>query len=259
MSDIGIIRAGAHALTHLEVSGYTVGEIRDPRSVPVVLDGLGKKWFSRYLSSVYNDLTSENSLWITVSQGTEVVACLGARHDRIPRRGLNSFWANQQIRMYKSAIDESHAPPIVDDIFGHVVQLGDLFIKNGALGSTKKYIPSLSSLVILTYIAAYQKWSAPDWYYAILSERHARQGQWFNFRMPHVYSSAHRWLSEPPFNRQDSDCLAAMSSMDFQFMIADYLGRLQELGEVQDELLPRRAFNRQNEAIIKHSKNTIAG
>lgn len=249
-----LIRAGAAALREIEDLGLSLQELPDPRFAQQRLQELGKQWFSRSLSTQFNDLTSENVIWVVICDGDSIVACLGARHDRIAMGDLNKFWANQITRAYKCTIDEDHAPPIVQDIHGHVVYLGDLYVKTGSFGKNKRASANITNLVMLTYIAACQKWGLPDWYYAFITDQHARQGSIYNFRMPHAYPGVHSWLSQAPYSRDDSDWLVAMNSRDFGFVLKDFLRRFNQLGQVDNQPIALDPFDGDNQAIIKHAK-----
>lgn len=249
-----LIRAGAAALREIEKMGLSLDELPDPRFAHQRLQGIGKQWFSRSLSAQFNDLTTENAIWVVLCDGERIVACLGARHDRIPMGYLNKFWSNQIMRAYQCKIDENHAPPIVQDIHGHVVYLDDLYIDPTVFGQDEVSDTTIRNLIMLTYISACQKWGTPDWYYAFIPDDHAKHGSLYNFRMPHAYPGVHSWLTDTPSTRSNSDWLVAMNSRDFDFVLKDFLRRFDQLGQINDQSVAVQPFDRNNQAVVKHAK-----
>ena len=116
-------------------------------------------------------------------------------------------------------------PRIADEIKGHVVYTGDLYLGPGLRKTDRS---NLRTIMLLQYCVIYLKWTDFDWLYAFLRDRDVRRGATWMYHFPRIYPMAHSWTS-PPSDDSGNNWIAAMNRVEMIDLFSTYFGSTDRL------------------------------
>lgn len=220
---LDFVEASETCIRRLAKSGISVEMSTDFAQIQSDAIQLQKPYFTKQLSSEYNDFTEESAFWFRIfhaseAGGKELVGLVGARRDNLNPGEFVDVLGRQMVRLYgvngETPIITDVFPPVFHDIKGSVVYIGDLFIDESHRGRTKL---DKRALLVLLFITAHQKWSF-DWLYAFVRKEHGERGYLVTYGFTRVYLAALLW-KDPPSERSDTDQLACIDRADLAYLV----------------------------------------
>ena len=229
-SQLKISLLAAECTTRLAEAGIHVEQTTDFDYVMWAIDCVGKPYLTDFMSPTKNDFFEENCFWLLLNDSNGKPAGLtGARSDNTGREPLSAYSQRKLRNMFP---EEKHVPirgdrlpRVADEIMGHVVYTGDLFIGPEIRSTSRNH---LRLLVMLLYCVTYLKWPKLDWLYAFLRDRDVKRGAAWMYHFPRVYPMAHSWTS-PPSDASGNNWIAAMNRVEMVDLFATYFGATDRL------------------------------
>ena len=166
-----LIQEANRALNVLTNQGFTVENSFDQAQISKFQDAIGKGYMTKVLDPLNNDFTGANSIWQLVKFKGEAVAMGGARMDDLGDESLLDFLPRSISRQYAKDNRIQSVSPLLREVTGKVVYLGDMYAAKAFRGS----VDNLKAAVQLFQITLILNWN-PDWMYSFLRERDVNRG-----------------------------------------------------------------------------------
>lgn len=226
MTDITALelsQASNLCLDRLLKVGISVEQCTDFQQIRQDAEYLKKPYFTKQLSSDFNDFTLNNAFWLRIFHSESIgkkslIGLVGARKDIIEVGEFSGLLERQMNRLYgdgsESPLLSKTNPPVFDNIYGNVVYIGDLYIVEEHRGRDKI---DKRALLVLLFILAQMRWSF-DWLYAFVRKEHGERGYLVTYGFTRIYLAALLWKSPPP-ERDDSDQLACIDKDDLSYLV----------------------------------------
>ena len=198
-----------------EEKGYIVTQCSDLSKISSILESLDKPYITPHLSPDRSVFNENNCFWLLVKKDDVFVAASGFTLENIGQENVFSYWD----RLYKHETSKglkSVANPLLKDLKGKLVYMGDLHIKEGHRGfrSLLQYAALISHIFIST------RWS-PDWTYAFLHKKHVMRGAAALYGFTRTIPESKIWdrIEEP--RRNDEFC-CMLSNDDYLHLIETF-------------------------------------
>ncbi len=203
--------------------GITVELTTDFAQVQRDASKLKKPYFTRQLSSSFQEFTEETAFWFRIFHGIEsnersLIGLVGGRRDVLAQNEFIPLFERQAKRLFGEGetvpfLSELY-PPVFEKMSGTVVYIGDLFIDAHFRG--RKNLDK-RALLLLLFITAQIRWSF-DWLYAFVRQDHGERGYLVTYGFTRVYLAALLWKKPPP-ERDSSDLLACIDRDDLAYIV----------------------------------------
>ena len=229
-SQLKVSLLAAECSNRLASAGIHVEQTSDFDHVLWAIDYVGKPYLTDFMSPEKNDFFEENCFWMLLNDAEGNPAGLtGVRSDNTGREPLSSYSQRKLRNLFPQErhvpIRDDRLPRVADEIMGHVVYTGDLFL-GPAFRSTSRN--NLRVLAMLQYCLIFLKWSKLDWLYAFLRDRDVRRGAAWIYHFPRTYPMAHSWTS-PPSDDSGNNWIAAMNRIEMVDLFSTYFGATDRL------------------------------
>lgn len=224
-SQLKVSLLAAQCTNQLAEQGIFVEQSSDFEEAIRIVEFVDKPYLTDFMSPRKNDFFESNSFWLIFNdEEGQPGGMIGCRHDDTGREPLSRYAARKLRNIFPEedhvAIRPDRLPRISDEIMGHVVYTGDLFLGNTFRSTNRN---NLRLIMLLQYCLVFLKWSQFDWLYAFLRDRDVRRGAAWMYHFPRTYPMAHSWTS-PPSDQSGNNWLAAMNRVEMLDLFSAYLG-----------------------------------
>lgn len=203
----------------LEDRGYDIQQSSDFGSLEPAMLAIGKGLISPNFTSSQNDFSDANAHWLSLWDGDDLVAVLGARLDNAGEDGLAALVARSLTRLYAggkgTAVTKQTAA--FDQFKGEVIYFGDLFIPKHRRGSR----PVLMCFVHLMHALSFQRWPSATCVYAFHRAEDVLKGRADQYGFGNRWPRAQVWTN-PPDYRSDHEYLSTLTRKDFDIRAATF-------------------------------------
>lgn len=222
-SQLKISLLAAKCANRLAENGILVEQSSDFNEAMRVVEFINKPYLTDYLSPRKNDFFESNSFWLIFNdEEGQPGGMIGCRYDDTGRESLSSYAARKLRNLFPEEehvpIRADRLPRIADEIMGHVVYGGDLFMGDTLRGINRSNLRMIS---LLQSCLIYLKWPHLDWAYSFLRDNDVRRGAAWLYHFPRTYPMAHSWTS-PPSDQSGNNWLAAMNRLEMLDLFAAY-------------------------------------
>lgn len=214
-------------MNELQSKNYDVDVLDDVAEIPSIIAELGKPYLTPKLSPTFNDFTSEDTFWMLLRHGEEVVGVAGCRLENLGRRKLSEHWKTSLKRQYGNGerdVIEWVSPQVDESLKGRLVYYGDLFFSPQA-GRSRRI---LRLFVLIGHLWTTLKWT-PDAIYAFVREKDLSRGANYYYNFPRFIPSPQRWVKPAPEPREDSEYVVMLSADELRNMVELFLSSPERL------------------------------
>ncbi|MEP3054306.1 hypothetical protein [Ascidiaceihabitans sp.] len=238
MPSTSVFTMAAMCLEYMSAKGYDLEDCTIDLDLADQIEGLpSRNPIQSILSPAKNDFNSNNSFWLIMRKGSEIVGTLGARFDNIGDNDVGMHLAQMHSRHFPrdsntkvmSNLDED-AAAIKDGL----IYMGDVFFAKEHRGDFAK----TQCFCQYAFCLAYARWwHSADWIIALHRQTDALNGKVLQHGFTSTsFPAVQNWLS-PPHGRSGQEYLSGLSKPHFLRNIRRFIENPDLL---VDPIIPRR-------------------